>query len=92
MVWDQVGGGETQGQGDGVHVFQQALMSMTLSGVPKYGLFFSFYSDLFSLLLSADMYIVVKAGILLDKSKCFFSYVPSLPSLSLIHPFFFFAH
>ena len=36
-------------------------MSMTLSGVPKYGLFF--YPDLSSLLLSADMYIVVKAGL-----------------------------
>ena len=42
-------------------MFQQALMSMTLSGVPKYGLFY--YPDLSSLLLSADMYIVVKAGL-----------------------------
>lgn len=68
-------------------MFQQALMSTTLSGVPKYGLFFSFYPDLSFMLLSADMYIVVKAGILLDKIKCFFSYVPSLPSLSLVHSF-----
>lgn len=42
------------------------------------------------MLLSADMYIVVKAGILLDKIKCFFSYVSSLPSLSFIHSFIFF--
>lgn len=73
-----------------VHTFHRALCEEDPGWCPKiWTLFLSFYPDLSSMLLSSVIYIVMKAGILLDKIVSFhmFFFSPP-PSLSFILFFF----
>ena len=79
VVQAQVGGGEIQVRGSHSAQVSASFWEEHPGWCLKiWTLFLPFYPNLSSMLLSSDICIVVKAAILLNKIKCFFSYVPSL--------------